>query len=316
MIFSKGRIIGLVCTIGTLIGAMVVLRRLIQDDSLPRLERLLDLPSLLLLFALYACHFLAEPLRWLCYSRHELRVLEAFMPARAPAPDFMRIFACFNTTALLSYSLPFKLGLPLRMFLLSHFLGIENMRIVKLMAVDGVLTLLCWAAIAASLFLLVPDISAFFSQYFTVPLFQAGMLLLVAACAWIAFRKREQLLALVRVVAPAVIVLVVLTLALDVLLYGVRHMVLADALAPDVSPGAVFIIGILATFAGIMSTLPMGLGAYDATLVALLALYGVEVEVSLLLAVSNRLGMIGTSIILGVPSAFALVKSDTKIAES
>lgn len=305
MIFSKGRIIGLVCTLATLVGAMFILHQISQDGSLSSLETLLNVKVLTLLLALYGLHFLAEPLRWVMYAR----VMER-------APDFMRILDCFNTTALLSYSLPFKLGLPLRLFLLSHFLAFENMKVVKLMAVDGMFTLLCWGLVAAGLFFLVPEITAFFVQYLNAPLLLVVLLLATAGACWIVLKKQEQLASLARAVAPGVAMFVVATLVVDVLLYGVRHMVLADVLGLAVDPGRIFIIGILATFAGIISTLPMGLGAYDATLVALLALYGVEVEISLLLAVSNRLGMIGTSVILGVPSAFALLKSDKKIAES
>jgi uncharacterized membrane protein YbhN (UPF0104 family) len=321
MIFSKGRIIGLVCTLGTLVGAVLILHQIIQDDSLSSLDKLLRPGVLLLLFALYALHFLAEPLRWVVYSSAASATASEAVPNVAPnaakrAPDFMRIFACFNTTALLSYSLPFKLGLPLRLFLLSHFLTFENMKVVKLMAVDGVFNLLCWGLIAGMLFFFVPEIATFFLQYADSPLVVLVLLVVAALAYWVANKKREQVLALVRAVSPGVALFVVVTLGVDVLLYGVRHVVLAQALAPDVGSGRMFIIGILATFAGIISTLPMGLGAYDATLVALLALYGVDVEVSLLLAVSNRLGMIGTSVILGVPSAFTLVKSDTKIAES
>lgn len=310
MIFSKGRIVGLFCTLGTLVGAILILHQVSLGGSgsfasFGSFEELLQPGMLLLLFALYSLHFLAEPLRWVVYAN-----------ASSRAPDFSRIFACFNTTALLSYSLPFKLGLPLRLFLLSHYLSFENMKVVKLMAVDGVFNLLCWALIAGILFFFVPEIAGFFLQYANAPVLVVGVILAGLLLFWVAMKKREQVLLLVRTVSPRVAVFVVATLALDVLLYGVRHMVLADALAPAVGAGRMFIIGILATFAGIVSTLPMGLGAYDATLVALLALYGVEVEVSLLLAVSNRLGMVGTSVILGVPSAFTLLKSDRKIAES
>jgi len=107
---------------------------------------------------------------------------------------------------------------------------------------------------------------------------------------------------------------VILTLIVDIVLYGVRHMVLGDLLGIDINSGMLFTIGILAVFAGIMSTLPMGLGAYDASLAALLALYGVDVEVSLMLAFCNRLSMILTSIILGIPSSLALIRKGIKVA--
>src|SRR5690606_15453819 len=123
--------------------------------------------------------------------------------------------------------------------------------------------------IAAILFFFEPRIVGFFARYLDLWLLPAAILVAGAACWWLVVKKREQVLSLVRSIAPAVAVLVIATLAVDVLLYGVRHVVLAEVLAPEIDSGKLFIIGILATFAGIVSTLPIGLGAYDATLVAL-----------------------------------------------
>ena len=315
MVFSKSRVIGLICTMGALLGALLILHQIAEDDSFVGLATLVDAQLLTILFILYACHFLAEPLRWLAYSRHDTDDTNG-SKAGSSRTNFVQIFACFNTTALLSYSLPFKLGLPIRLYLLSHYLALENMSVVKLMALDGMLNLLCWTLIAASLIFVVPGIAALFSPYFAPSLIYPAVVVVLLAGCGLAWNRKHYLLTLLRTVTPNVIALVVVTLAVDVLLYGVRHMVLADALALQIELGITFIIGILATFAGILSTLPMGLGAYDATLVALLALYGVDIELSLMLAVSNRLGMIGTSILLGVPSTFVLVKVDRKIAES
>jgi uncharacterized membrane protein YbhN (UPF0104 family) len=310
MIFSKGRIVGLFCTIATLGGAIVVLLQTGSEGNLSKLESLLKANTLLPLFLLYSCHFLAEPARWVVYSRNA-------GPGRPQSRGtFFRIFACFNITALLSYSLPFKLGLPLRLFLLVHFLQIESAKVVKLMIMDGALSLLCWATIAVVLLFLLPEMSAFFLAYASLPVLLAAAALAGLVCLWLLRTKSAGLLALLRSISPAVAALVIVTLAADILLYGIRHMVLANMLGVDIAAEKIFVIGILAVFAGIISTLPMGLGAYDATLVALLALFGVGMETSLVLALCNRLGMIITSIILGVPSALALLNKNVKIATS
>ena len=65
-------------------------------------------------------------------------------------------------------------------------------------------------------------------------------------------------------------------------------------------------IGIVATFAGIVSGLPMGLVGYDATLVALLALVGVPLDQALLVALVNRGLNLGAAALLGVPATLRL----------
>jgi uncharacterized membrane protein YbhN (UPF0104 family) len=169
--------------------------------------------------------------------------------------------------------------------------------------------------VSVLLFLLLPPVTAFFLAYlnFWLVLMMAMVGGLVGY--WLVKSKTSQLLVILRSIAPSAAALVIITLVVDILFYGVRHMVLADMLGLDVASGKVFVIGILATFAGIISTLPMGLGAYDATLVALLALYGVDIEIGLILAFSNRLGMIITSIILGIPSGLSLLNNKVTHAE-
>jgi uncharacterized membrane protein YbhN (UPF0104 family) len=305
MIFSKGRIIGLFCTVATLVGAMVVLLGINSDGDLSRLQSLLKANMLLPLLLLYGCHFLAEPLRWAIYAPSSTPGFTA-----ANFRNFWKIFACFNITALLSYSLPFKLGLPLRLFLLSHFLSLEGKRVIKLMVMDSVFTLFCWFTLAALLFLLLPEVIDFFSQYLNIMFLLLVTVAIVTVGLWFVREKAAEMLRVALAISPRIALFVVITLVADILLYGVRHVVLADMLGLELAAGKMFIIGILAVFAGIISTLPMGLGAYDATLVALLALFGVEVELGLILAFSNRLGMIITSIMLGLPSALTLLKHD------
>jgi len=292
MIFPKGRIAGLVFTVATLIGALLILHETGVDSDLDGLQGLLDARVLAGLFMLYATHFIAEPARWAVYTR------------AGTGADITRIFACFNITALLSYSLPFKLGLPLRFFMLSHYLGTDNREALRLMMLDGALALLCWAVVAVPLMLLLPEITRFIAGNFDLVLWP--ILVLVPLALWWARKALSRLWSTLRQARLALVVFVVAILLVDIALYGVRHAVLAPLLGIEVAADTVFVIGIIAVFAGIVSTLPMGLGAYDATLVALLAVYGVGVESALVLALGNRLGMIVTSVVLGVPSSLLL----------
>lgn len=308
--FSKGRIIGLCCTVATLIGAIVILLKIAADGDLSKLKSLLKINTLLSLFFLYSCHFLAEPMRWLTYSVNPL----TGVPQNGR--NFIKIFACFNITALLSYSLPFKLGLPLRVFLLGHFLQIENAKLIKLMVMDSMFSLLCWILASLFLYFLISEIVNWSLAHLNFLLVSALIAVASIAGYWLIKTKGEQLLVILRTETASTKTLIMFTLIIDILLYGVRHLVLANMLGLNVPEDDVFAIGILATFVGIISALPMGLGAYDVTLVALLGSYGVDVEIGLLLAFSNRLGMIVTSIVLGIPSAVALLHSKVMQVES
>ncbi len=309
MFFSKSRVIGLAVTVLTLAGSLIIVRELGGDDNLDRLTALWRPTTLLLLFLLYASHFVAEPLRWLLYAGHP--VVRDAQDSTARPDNFApsTVFACFNVTALLSYSLPFKLGLPIRLYLLSHTLRLGHGVIMRLMAVDAVLTLGCWAAIALLLLLLLPDVAGLLLQRMNPLVLALALAAAAVLAATLLWRKGRSLLAALQSTSPTLALWVCASLAVDILFYGVRHAVLADLMQLEITGYQVFIIGIVATFTGIVSTLPMGLGAYDATLVALLALYGIDVEAALLVAIANRLGMILTSIVLGLPSSLSLLRN-------
>lgn len=299
MIFSKGRIVGLCCILACLIASIIILQNLVSENALAQLTNLLSPSVLLPLIFLYACHFFAEPLRWSAYA---LQI--------QGQTKFIRIFACFNITALLSYSLPLKLGLPLRLFLLSHFLKLKSKKIIQIMTMDGFFTLASWSIIALLLIISIPEIGNFYSSYINpslmlLVLFSFGLLLI-----WFLRLKGWLPLEAFRAVPRHIIILILLTLTVDILLYGVRHLVIVEALEIEISSYQIFVISIVAVFAGIISTLPMGLGAYDVSLVALMGLYGVEIEMGFIVAFTNRLAMILTSILLGAPSALALLHTD------
>tara|TARA_R110000772_G_scaffold15931_15_gene45793 strand:+ start:2155 stop:3093 length:939 start_codon:yes stop_codon:yes gene_type:complete len=299
MIISKGRILGLCCIIACLIASIIILQNLVSENAFSQLSNLLNPSVLLLLVLLYACHFFAEPIRWSAYALHI-----------QGQSKFISIFACFNITALLSYSLPLKLGLPLRLFLLSHFLKLKGKKIIQIMTMDGFFSLASWSIIALLLIISIPEIGDYYSSYISpvvllLALFGLGLLLL-----WLLRLKGWLPLATFRSVPGHIIILVLLTLTVDILLYGVRHLVIVEALGIEISSYQIFAISIVAVFAGIISTLPMGLGAYDVSLMALMSLYGVDIEMGLIVAFTNRLGMILTSILFGAPSSLALLHTE------
>ena len=154
MIFSKGRIVGLCSILACLIASIIILQNLVSEDTFVQLSNLLKPGVLFPLLFLYACHFFAEPIRWVAYT---WQIQEQ--------GKFDRIFACFNITALLSYSLPLKLGLPLRLFLLRHFMKLKGKQIIQLMTLDGFFNLASWSIIALLLIISIPEINAYYSGF-------------------------------------------------------------------------------------------------------------------------------------------------------
>ena len=264
-----------------------------------QLSNLLKPGVLFPLLFLYACHFFAEPIRWVAYT---WQIQEQ--------GKFVRIFACFNITALLSYSLPLKLGLPLRLFLLRHFMKLKGKQIIQLMTLDGFFNLASWSIIALLLIISIPEINAYYSGFLNPDLLLLALIGLALILLWCLRLKGWLPLEAFRTVPGHIMLLILFTLTVDVLLYGIRHLLITQALGVDIPPYIIFVISIVAVFAGIISTLPMGLGAYDVSLVALMGLYGVDIEMALIVAFSNRLGMILTSIMLGAPSSLALLQTE------
>lgn len=245
-------------------------------------------------------HFIMEPLRWnRCYQ-----------PVDCSPAGHKGVRDALFCTALATYILPFKLGIPLRIFLLRrhgelslHFLGV-------VIALDGLVSLSAWAVVAAS--------CAWLAALHWSPPWYLWLVICASALACVAavtvrraiglrlLQRLREALALLdspwrRIGLSAVILLV------DVLSYGLRHAMLLLLVTGDFRH--IWIggsIGIIATFAGIVSGLPMGLVGYDATLVALLTLVGVPPEQALLIALINRALNLASAAMLGIPAAMRL----------
>ena len=246
-------------------------------------------------------HFLLEPLRWFVYARNnpgEQSRLYAGFP---------RVFSVLSTTALFSYTMPFKLGLPTRVYLMKMYLGMELNRIIYFLAVDGVMNLSIWALIGAFSFARLLPMSYVLDH---VPIVLTGVcvVILVAYLGRNLLRKIvKPLLSNEYKVAPRTIVLSASFITFDVVGFGLRHIAIFLFLGMPVSYLDGFLIGILSVFAGIASTLPMGLGAYDATLIFLLARHGIPVELASLAPILNRtLNLLSSMILGGVLSIFLM----------
>lgn len=255
---------------------------------------------LIVSFLVTAVHFMMEPLRW----NH------CYLPSADDIRSRNGIRDALFCTALATYLLPFKLGIPLRILLLHrqgkltfHFIGVA-------IALDGLLSLIAWSLMAAlSLWLA--------ALHWRPPAYVWGIAIAaiigILVIFWLLRRLRNRWMlrlreALMLLDRPWRRILTAWTILVgDVASYGIRHALLVLMVTGD--PHIALIggaIGIVATFAGIVSGLPMGLVGYDATLIALLALAGVPLDRALLVALFNRGLNLGAAVLLGLPAAMRL----------
>jgi uncharacterized membrane protein YbhN (UPF0104 family) len=276
------------------ISPKIEIKPLLQSES----RHFIIISALFVLF-----HFLLEPLRWYQYARDT-------SPEETPLnAGFPRVFSVLSTTALFSYTMPFKLGLPTRIYLMKLYLGMALNRILYFLAVDGVINLSIWGLFGAICFATLLPMS-YVSDHFLIILAGACVIVLAAYLARNLLRKIvKPLLSDEYKVSVRTLVLSGSLVTFDVVGFGLRHIAIFLFLGFPVSYLDGFLIGILSVFAGIASTLPMGLGAYDATLIFLLARHGVPVELASLAPILNRTFNLLTSMVLGGVSSIFLMKS-------
>lgn len=264
-----------------------------------RIEPLWLLPLALVVFA----HFLAEPMRWRVYLR-----------ARA-AHATGTLVRIFSLAALVGYTLPAKLGLPLRIVLLRRYFSLPLATVSALLVLDGVLYYAAWAA-AALIGLPWAAANGWTPERAWI---LAAVLLLVmsAAAAGLACRPallpaflRSRLHRIILRHAEGVRIAVSMidrralgtaaaVNALDLLGHTLRHGVLLALIGHGLRVPELFAITSLSIFAGLISMMPMGLGGYDLTLIFLLKLHGIPVADALSVALANRAANLAMSLVLG-----------------
>lgn len=255
---------------------------------------------LVIAFGVTLLHFLMEPMRWQA----------AYLPTSKSGANSAEVRDVLFCTALATYLLPFKLGIPMRLGLLRHRAGLELPFIGAVLALDGIVSLCVWGG------------AAMLSAWFAALHWQSGRLAwvglgcIVMAMA-VALVMRKRLAGVITRRWHAITSLVgdlwrsagisTLVLIADVGSYWLRHALLVfvttGSLRLMVVGGAA---GIVATFAGMVSGMPMGLVGYDATLVALLGTAGMRIEQAVAVAAINRGLTFLAAAVLGVPSGIRL----------
>jgi len=260
-------------------------------------------PALIALLVLaVVLHFLFEPLRWYAY------VLQGDTRGETAGTGFVPVFAVLSATALLSYSLPFKLGLPTRIYLIREYLGLASQRIIFFLTVDGVISIATWAVFGAASFVYLLPRMVLPSAFVYVV---AGMIVLLLLL-FFARRLVRKLLQPLRSrefsISSRAFAFCTSVLVLDVVGYGLRHVAIFLFLGIPVGYIEGFLIGVLSVFAGIASTLPLGLGAYDGALVFLLAAQGISLELAGMAPIINRTLNVLSSVVFGALGSALLVR--------
>jgi len=299
--FISNKLLWLLILFSFLIGAAICLIPNFRSDSLVLLRRMrLSYLGIAFVFTLF--HFFMEPARWYFYFGNL---------SRPDGAAYKKLLYIFSVTALVTYMIPAKLGLPVRLYLLTSQIKVTLLNVTTFMVLDGLLSYSLWG-FPAIIFLPVYGID--FPKY--VLLF----LLLVPVLCLLAYFLRHRLRNLLKTLRDNIHLLTLkatfaaaLFLLFDIAGYVCRHALILAALNAQLALFQLAIITIISIFAGFISMAPMGMGAYDVTIILLLTQSGVPYETALLVPLVNRTGNILASIFLGSPSSFALGVSFWKL---
>lgn len=278
-------------------------------EVLHRIDPTYLVPVLLLT----ALHFGAEPSRWQVYARG--------IGSGRPS-SFAELFHIFSLTAMLSYLLPIKLGIPLRLALLKARLHLPLSLTSALLVLDGLIYYAAWAVVALLGVLavarsgLVPrpvGEGIVYGLITTVALLTLWLLVIRLAPSLVPRTLIERLRRSSRQVAtltprsvaaamPSVSVIVLVDIAGQVF----RHWAIIAMFSQSLPLAYVFAATTVAVFSGLISLLPMGIGAYDAILVLLLAAVRVPADIGLMVVLTNRFSSLAVSIALGALASLRL----------
>jgi len=251
-------------------------------------------------------HFITEPLRWYIYIR---------LPS---ALRFSELFCIFSLTAMISYLFPLKLGLPVRMWLLTRAKRMRFSFVAGVMAMDGVIFTLCWGAAAlvgmiclAMHIHLIPIIIGMLMFTALLYLLGPGKRLLQEKLS----QKWGQALEFMHHIRLPLLAAAAGVILFDIASQMLRHIALAELVGMQLPWTRILAAAAVAFFIGLASTLPLGLGAYDATLIGLLAGMGAPAEQGIAMVVINRFVSLLVSLAVGVPSAWKLGINSRKLRE-
>lgn len=259
--------------------------------------------------------FLAIRAAGLALNVVSTRALLGALGHRAPVG---KLFLVLNASSAGNYTTPFKLGVPLRIFLYSRVLAVGGAAGSLAVAVESYAALLVTGAFSLL------AVTQFFPHLFgLVGTLVAGLGVAAIGAVLAAGRlghprgtatdgpplrlgRLWSLAALAGGMKPGGTLIFLGTLTLDVVLSGALLQAVLRALGAPVDLLTLVSFQALSFVVGLASMLPMGLGAKEASLVYLLAQVGVAADASVAAAAAVRLLTTGLTLVLGLASANAL----------
>ncbi len=268
------------------------------DSSLYSLsEQTLFWGSLAYVFGVF--HFLAEPYRWFIYTKN------------LSENTYNSFFNIFSFTALASYMLPFKLGLPFRIYLLQKVKELNAGMVMALLVLDGLIYYAGWG-IAALVGVVVGATTYLNVEQLSVV---SGLAVASVGLLWFIFYKYSHYLpdnvlkklakvktslSVIRELKKSQFMMSFLVVTADIGSQIFRHYAIFMMLGVSLSLIQIAMIVCISIFTGIISMMPMGLVGYDATLILLAQQAGVPLEQALLIPLVNRFISLSLSALLGI----------------
>ena len=250
------------------------------------------------------------------------------------------------STLWLSFMTPTKVGIPVRVYLFRKMFGVPVGHGTAAVLVGAVLSLLV-SGVAALIGVLI----VFDATWLRVPLAAFMGVLLLGISALFVFSKPLDrwgrtrrlhpkirgvvtvgldLLAGLRTISPLAVTIYLVLAVPRLIVPALNLQVILSTLGVELPLGHLVILRAVSRVMGFVSMMPMGLGAQEATLVALLNLLGSPSDVTALAAVMDRfvntgivliLGVIATSVMgprlvhMGADEGDIMYRSDTESAE-
>lgn len=259
----------------------------------------------LLSYLFGAFHFITEPYRWFIYTRN------------ISNNTFKIFFSIFSFTAFASYMLPFKLGLPFRIYLLQKVKSLNAGIVMSLLVLDGLIYYIGWgiAALAgiiygATTYLNIKQLSVLIFLGLVGIVFLWIILKkyssLLPNKLLVKIEKIKQSLSVIRELKKSQYIASFVVVATDISSQVFRHYAIFMMLGVSISLTQVAVIASISIFTGIISMMPMGLVGYDATFVLLAQQAGVPIEQALIIPLINRFISLSLSSLLGIWGALKL----------
>lgn len=200
--------------------------------------------------------------------------------------------------------MPVKLGVPLRRYLLTSQLRLSFKTASALLLLDGMLSYGLWAVATLLLYTILPDVPLPDGFY----TYAVAAALVLAVLVFVVGRVRKGVLQRWQVgleaLDPSALTAALVVLAVDIAGYVLRHAAILWALGVNLAPAQIAFATVASITVGFLSMLPMGIGAYDVTLIFLLSAFSVSAEVAVMVPLINRAVNILVSILLGVPASY------------